>query len=44
MQQQIAEKRDHLTPPEVALPRRFADPDEPFSLMFSCLLKPKGFP
>lgn len=31
-----------MTPPELAELRRFADPDEPFSLMFSCLLRSKA--
>ncbi len=39
---QIAAGRPAMTPAELAELRRFADPDEPFSAMFSCLLKVRG--
>lgn len=39
---QIADGRSSMTTGELAELRRFADADEPFSLMFSCLLKERG--
>lgn len=39
---QIADGSRPMTPAELAKLRRFAEPDEPFSLMFACFLRSEG--
>ncbi len=41
-QRQLSDNRTAMTDAELAELQRFAQPDEPFSLMFACLLRSKG--